>query len=308
MDLLEISRESAYRRLRGDVPFSIDEISKLSLELDFSVDELIRDSKDRLVFFSQRTAADDFSHAFQVMLQKTSNYIQRLTQAQEAESLVVINHIPPVFTVHYDHLFKFLYYRWLHQNRKSSLNFYYADVVIPQEIAELQKKIKFGARSLGNTYIFDPNIISNLLGIIQYYYRRRLITDDELDLLIDDLLAEIASFEKMAQTGYSDCKTAKCDIFLSSISIEANSNYIRYDQSVSSYFFVDMVSSIVISDERICNMHKDWIESIKKYSTLITQSGEILQAEYFEQQRANVLAVKADKRPSAGGDKRSVIF
>ncbi|MDR2627858.1 MAG: hypothetical protein LBC40_07480 [Dysgonamonadaceae bacterium] len=294
MDLLEISRESAYRRLRGDVPFSIEEISKLALELDFSIDELIRESKDRLVFFGPRTPAKDFSHAFQIMLQKTYYYIQRMTQAQEAESLVVINHIPPVFTVYFEHLFRFLYYRWLHQNRKSSLNYCFADVIIPQEITELQKKIKFAARSLSNTYIFDPNIILNLISVVQYYYRRKLLSEKELDLLVEDILSQISLFEKIAQTGYSDYKTARCDIFLSSISIEGNSNYIRFDQSMSSYYFTDMVNSIIISDEQICTMHKEWIESLKKYSTLITQSGEILQSEYFEQQRANVLAIRSE--------------
>jgi hypothetical protein len=33
--ILDISKESAYRRLRGEIPFTFEEMSKLSLDLDF---------------------------------------------------------------------------------------------------------------------------------------------------------------------------------------------------------------------------------------------------------------------------------
>ena len=38
MELLNLSRESAYRRLRGEISFSFEETAKLSTALDFSVD------------------------------------------------------------------------------------------------------------------------------------------------------------------------------------------------------------------------------------------------------------------------------
>ena len=36
MEVLDIGKESAYRRLRGEKPFSMEEIYKLSLVLNFS--------------------------------------------------------------------------------------------------------------------------------------------------------------------------------------------------------------------------------------------------------------------------------
>ena len=40
MEVLDIGKESAYRRLRGEKPFSMEEIYKLSLVLNFSLDEI----------------------------------------------------------------------------------------------------------------------------------------------------------------------------------------------------------------------------------------------------------------------------
>ena len=45
MDVLDIGKESAYRRLRGEKPFSMEEIYKLSLVLNFSLDEIISNDK-----------------------------------------------------------------------------------------------------------------------------------------------------------------------------------------------------------------------------------------------------------------------
>ena len=41
MEVLDIGKESAYRRLRGEKPFSMEEIYKLSLVLNFSLDEIL---------------------------------------------------------------------------------------------------------------------------------------------------------------------------------------------------------------------------------------------------------------------------
>ena len=41
MDILDLGKESAYRRLRGEKALSLEEIHKLSVELSFSLDEIL---------------------------------------------------------------------------------------------------------------------------------------------------------------------------------------------------------------------------------------------------------------------------
>ena len=40
-DILDIGKESAYRRLRGEMSFTLDEVIKLSVELRVSLDEIV---------------------------------------------------------------------------------------------------------------------------------------------------------------------------------------------------------------------------------------------------------------------------
>ena len=65
MDVLDIGKESAYRRLRGEKPFSMEEIYKLSLVLNFSLDEIIsNDKSDAAAASSCTPASSKPSNAF----------------------------------------------------------------------------------------------------------------------------------------------------------------------------------------------------------------------------------------------------
>lgn len=52
MDVLSIGKEAAYRRLRGEVSFSLKEAALLANELDFSLSEVANTSPDKRFNYS----------------------------------------------------------------------------------------------------------------------------------------------------------------------------------------------------------------------------------------------------------------
>ena len=286
METLNISRESVYRRIRGDISFTFEEIAKLSVELGFSIDELIIKDQPSRVFFdlhiaSMQNPSDVFMMIFQQYLQNTFN----ISYTKDIESVMVLNHVPPCFTIFFNHLFKFSYYRWMHQNQESSLKYFYADVVLPEKLIGLQQKaIENSKRIQNNTFILDPNIFLNLTREIHYYNKRRLINEDDFSLIREDLLGLIDMLESIAQTGFY-ASEAKYNFYISSLNVESSSQYIRYDEQVKSQFFVSAIEPITVTNPSLCAIHKKWLDSIRKYATLITQSNEILQVRYFNKQR-----------------------
>ncbi|MFV0328965.1 MAG: helix-turn-helix domain-containing protein, partial [Dysgonomonas sp.] len=51
MDKLGLCKESAYRRIRGDVAFTIEQIMHVSLELGFSIDELVAHKNNDYILY-----------------------------------------------------------------------------------------------------------------------------------------------------------------------------------------------------------------------------------------------------------------
>jgi len=287
MEALDISRESVYRRIRGDISFNIEEITKLSIALGFSIDELIvTDMPSRFILDMNLANSQDPSGFFITIFQHyCHDLFDNTSFAKETESIMILNHVPAQFNVYFNHLFKFSYYRWMHQNQETSLKYFYSDVTLPEQLLALQQKVIENSKKIRtNTLILDSNVFLNLIREVQYYYKRKLIKENEFALLIDDLQGLIGMVESIAQTGFLTSE-ARFNLYLSSLNVESCSQYIRCDNQVKSQFYINSMEPVTISNPNLCAVHKKWLDSMRKYSTLITQSNEILQVRYFNRQR-----------------------
>jgi hypothetical protein len=289
METLNISRESVYRRIRGDISFTFEEIAKLSVDLGFSVDELIMKETPTHVFFDLPiNEIQSPSDTFVTMFEQYFQCLYTMPFSKDSESLMVLNQIPCEFIIFFNHLFKFSYYRWMHQYQESSLKYFYSDVVLPDKLVYLQQKtIENLSKIRNNTFIFDSNVFLNLIKVIQYYYKRRLINEEEFLLLRDDLVKLVDMVESIAQTGFYISDT-KYNFYLSLLNIESSSRYIRCEDQTKSQFFVGVMEPLSVANPNLCLLHKKWMDSMRKYSTLITQSNEIVQVRYFNKQRGYI--------------------
>jgi hypothetical protein len=289
MDTLGISRESVYRRIRGDISFTLDEMAKLSVDLGFSIDELIiKDMPSRVFFDLHITCTQDPSDTFITIFQQYFQKLFDLSYVKDVELIMNLNHIPLGFLIFYNHLFKFSYYRWMHQNQESSLKYFYSDVTIPDKLTTIQQKaIECSKLIQKNTLIFDSNLFLSLIQEIQYYFKRKLINEKELLLLKEDLLGLVDMGESIAQTGLLD-SDSKYNMYISSLHINSSSRYYKYDSQAISQFIVNSMEPITITNPNLCTIHKKWLDSMRKYATLITQSNEILQVRYFNKQRSYI--------------------
>ena len=295
--MLGISLESAYRRFSGKIPFTFEEISKLSLTLNFSIDDIIgvKMTDSRALFELQADELVGSSRAFIMMLQKHLDYSRKLTGASRSEIIVALRHLTTLSVLPFETLFKFFYYKWTHQTQNVSFDYFFSDVVIPEEIENLLAEIKKVSPILKaneTTVICNPSVVMTTIKEIQYYTKRGLINNEELQLLKKDLLAWVDFFEKTIKTGTNE-QGARCSYFLSSFDIiESNSIYTKFDDRTESQFWIYTMNPLTISKSGVCKMHKEWFNSLKRYSTFITQSNEILQAKFLNKQREYINSVE----------------
>jgi len=284
-ELLNIGKESAYRRMRSEIPFTFEEITKLALELDFSVDEIIGKNKEERIFLDlQVNSTSTHEESFLAMMQEYYKYTELISNAHSKEVLVALNRISIGSIVSCDALFKWYYYNWKHQTYNISLNDPFSETFIPPEINAVRQQFKLIRPNIYNVhYIIDRDIFQNMVREIQYYYNRKLITDDEIAVLRDELMGILKNIETIMQTGCNETG-ASANYYLSLLDIETNTNCATFDGNIASLYWMHPVNSICIVNQEICNMQKRWIESIKKYSILVTLSNEILQAEFINKQ------------------------
>ena len=284
-ELLNIGKESAYRRMRSEIPFTFDEITKLALELNFSIDEIIGKNKEERIFLDlQVNSSSSHDESFLATVQEYYKFTELISHAQDKEVLCAFNRLSLASIIGYDALFKLYYYNWKHQTYNISINDPFSETVIPADVNVIRNKFKLIRPNIFNVhYIIDRDIFENTTRIIQYYYNRKLITDDEILVLKDELSCVLKNIETIMQTGCNE-SGASANYYLSLLDIETNSNCATFDGNIACLYWMHPVNSLCIVNQEVCNMQKRWIESIKKYSILVTLSNEILQAEFINKQ------------------------
>ncbi len=283
---LNLSKMSVYRRMRNDIDFSFEDVYKLSQDLDFSIDEIFKSTKSKYAIFEIQAKLDSTpKDIYLAMFEKYRILTLKQYNAKNTGAIVSMNRPLIVFMIKFDYLFRFTYYKWIHQMHEVPIDFYFSEVNIPPEIEAICADIKkYTPHLRNNIFIIDPNIFYNVIIDILYYYDRGLINKEEFSLIKSDLSDLIDVTQDLILKGHNNVNS-KYDYYLSKLPIEANTSYTWYDDMSESFFYSSHANPIGINDKEACLLHKKWLESIKKYSSLITQSNEATQSKFFKKQR-----------------------
>lgn len=295
MDILDISRESAYRRVRGDIPLTLEEAAIISAKLGLSLDELVgQNNKERAFFDLNVSKTPEATETYSQIINNINNIYEKIRKAKSSEVIIANNRVSIVLTANYEYIKKFRYFKWVHQTHNVPLNFYFSELEVPSQLNADYKKYAYNYLRLNNiTLIIDKNVFSSLIDEMLYYYRRNLIDKEELKAMQEELRQIVNELEQILQTGTNKAGVNML-IYLSALNIESNYSYLEYDGNVCSQFWVYTVNPIMVFNHEACAIQKKWLESLMKYSTLITKSNELLQAEFLNTQREYIEAMISD--------------
>ena len=117
MDMLNIGREAAYRRLRGEVPFTFGEASALCARMHFSLDRVVGlAATDKLSFqlkFKEFTAPLE---TYNEILERDIAFMREVASDPTTEFATATNSLPAEFYGKYDNLNRFKLFKWLYQH------------------------------------------------------------------------------------------------------------------------------------------------------------------------------------------------
>lgn len=289
MDILDLGKESAYRRLRGEKVLSLEEVYKLSLVLRFSMNEIIGDGQDGDSLSGSVTApGQEHEKKLLEFLCYYEDFLNQQVQSANSEIVCTINYLLNTMLLGHENIFKFVYYRWIHQATEVPLNYHFSDLKIPAEVDEVSSRIHAVHQKIQKvTFIVDRDLFLSLIREIQYFYKRNLINDHELNVLKTELLHYLDVLEGIFKKGVDENGT-KFIVYLSLFDIACTTSYAVWNDIEEVGLWHYSGYPIFTRDRSIAKRHKEWISSLKKYTSVISQSNEILQADFFNKQREYV--------------------
>ncbi|WP_029903751.1 helix-turn-helix domain-containing protein [Prevotella sp. 10(H)] len=286
MNIIPIGKEAAYRRLRGEIPFTLEEAVTICRKMNISMDLLIGTKNDNTyAFHLSALFAEDPMADYCRMLNEIIDGVEYLRKDPDGFLYRAYKALPQEFLFRYELLGKVYLYILFYQLYPQQVSKKLTNIYIPPEVFTLQKKAIMTIQGMDSVLIFDKHIFADYIEIVKYFQNLELITNEEVSQIKRDLHMMVNDMEKCAISGLS-MAGKKLDIYVSHISFDCTYSYLTgfgYESASTGLYCIDFLSS---ENPVICENHKRWLKSLIRFSTLISVSGELQRNEYFYYQRS----------------------
>jgi len=282
MKMFPVSKETAYRRIRNQTPFSIDELVAIAKHFNITTDKLLDFQSDNLFLDKDLNTDGTPLDIYSNLLAYDIEIMEKLLAAKNVKITAAVNQMPFRF-LPYKSLFKLDYCHCMYSRGKISLiTSGYADIEIPPVINTLHdKSVAFFNRLDNIACVIDSTIFSNIVTMIQYYNRLKFISGEDLQILKAELFDLLEKYERLLSAGKNSAGSEYV-FYYSFFNIEPNLVFFEYDnKSLLQVWMYPQIPLAMKSDYGINNIQKRWIESKIRNSMLITKTTNIQQIEIF---------------------------
>ena len=125
--------------------------------------------------------------AYYSILEKQVDLFRSVKEDETSEIGTSSNIIPQTLSLKYNMLSKFRLFKWMYQNENIKCK-HFEEMEIPQKMVEKQKEYSDLVSHIHSVdYIWDNMIFSHLVNDIQYFCSIHLITDEDKDMLKEEL-------------------------------------------------------------------------------------------------------------------------
>jgi len=286
MDLLCIERETTYRRFRKDVLFTANEIAKIAAAWNISLDEIIDINSGHVSF--QMHAIDYLNPSCRDFwnIEKNVEILEHIQTNTYSEYMEVINIFPRPLEVRFPSLLRFKLFNWIYYYTNNESQSAFSQIIIPDNICMEFERYKNNMLHVKNSnFILDEMIFEDFVQSINYFHSILLITEEEMQIIKEELYALLDYMIKIANKGYYPETQNKVNIYISQLAINTNYSYFYTDKLKTCRIHALGKFDISSCDSNMVANFRDWMNAKKRSSILISEANEKKRIEFFGRQR-----------------------
>jgi len=284
-DILFIGREAVYRRLRGEVPFSLYEAALISCKLGISLDSIVMTNtkKNPVYEFIDQHYYNLRESDYEAMQEYLD--VLRFASQESSSEQVFTSNLFPRFPANRYYLFgKYNSFRWMYLNQDISEIKPFREIEYPERLDIISKEIIDATENIKNTlFIWDNTIIESIIKEISYFKNIRLMDKNDIEQFKENLHDFLNWIEDTASRGRFK-NGNKVQIYISNINTDTAYSYLETPNihlSMIGAFTMNYVASL--DGDSLVRM-KNRIHALKRVSSLISESGEIQRIQFFKTQ------------------------
>lgn len=285
-DLLKISNDSAYRRLRNETVLSLDETYKICKHYRISVDSVFSNKGDSVTcnYIKLTDSADNFESYLTSLLTQ----LTRLQKTENSKIIYAAEEIPIFHSFYSKELAAFKLFYWQrsvlnvpeYQSKKFGWD------IIPEKQLQLAVNIHQAYLKVPSTEIWTNDTINTTVKQIDYYFESGAFKDKE------DAITVLLELKKMVQAinSYAENENkneknksveTSFNLYNSDLVIGTNCIHVTIGGSVISYISFNTMNSLTTSNQQFCEEIEHWTRNLIKKSTLISGIAEKQRFQFF---------------------------
>lgn len=295
-DLLDISTDSSYRRIRGEKPITFDEIQKLCRHYQVSLDHILSINSNSTVFFGSWVDVENFD--FEHYLSDMLNQLNFINKSETKIMYYEAKDIPPFHHFQFPELAAFKYFFWmktiLSYREYSKMQFEDNDIM--GLLHEPGLELISTYNEVPSVEIWGVESVNATLRQIDYYkqagvFKKRETIEhlfEQLQTLIEHIKDQAECGEKYLIVEEPTGKKDNYQLYFNEIFLGHNSILVETDGNQAAYINYGVLNYITTFDPVFCNYTKKSFENTIKKSLLISSVSEKERNRFFNMLRENI--------------------
>ncbi|MGC4104670.1 helix-turn-helix domain-containing protein [Ferruginibacter sp.] len=300
-DLLDISYDSVYRRIRGEKPITLDELKLICERFDLSMDQVLQLKSNNILFTDPE--ANDTVHDFKQYLTGLLQAFTQFSEFGQREMLYLSKDVPFFHFFCYKELTAFKAFFWdksilnnpAYEGKTFSLKNY--DVT---EAFGMGQKILQLYNEMPSSEIWNYESINSTILQIAYYRDAGIFeTNEDLNAVVDSCDAMLQHLQKQAEKGVKFLPgvgeaghKAALKFYINEIILGNNSIMVELDGKRISFINYIVLKYISSTDKKFTAKTFDNFNNLVSRSVMISATGEKERVRFFKALRERVQACK----------------
>ncbi len=301
-DLLTVSTDSAYRRIRGETALTIDEVSRICSHYRIPFDYVgEQKGKGNSVTFSYNHLSSDHE-SFEKYLESILTDLKQIKSIENKEIIFAAEDVPIFHHFQFPKLSAFKLFYWSRSilNNTSVEGKVFEPEAVSQKLLDTVSEIYELYLHIPSIEIWSEDTLNSTLKQVEYYWESGLFKNkqDMIDVL-EDISKMIKRIEWQAahSTKFQGAvpgasTTENYALYNSDLMIGNNCVLIRAGAGRHSYISHNTFNTMVTSNSDFCDETDNWLKNLIKKSSLISGVSEKQRFRFFKMMNDKIAKVQ----------------
>ncbi len=298
---LKISNDSAYRRIRGEKPITLDEMVVLCSKYQVSIDRFLKLESNAVIFSVDKV--DRLSYGFNKYLEFVLSSLKFFNMLENPTIVFYFKDIPFLHFLPFAELTAFKFFFWkrtlIGYPELAKQQFYLEEADV--ETLETSKKIMDVYTQTPCVDIWNEESINITIKQIEFYRQSNVFASKELLLKVYSQLEDsLNHMEMQAEAGrkfkYGQTATyndgAKYDVFINECLTGDNTVYVQSGEKQITFINHNGLNYMSTQDKAFCDYTYKHLQNIMRKSTHISVVGEKERSMFFNTLREKIYEKK----------------